>query len=194
MRYSVFLMLCFSFMLWSCQDHKVEINEENYVYEGEMYKLFLTSELQSLDATIQELEEIIADNQGNEEINAALEDAIESKQAVNTKLANIPDIVGFGIVPPPPPCPDGDLCILSGFQYLIFQSEITISAFTILDPQQNQVNTTTGSVSNDLPGSEGQFKYQTFELSQYSGPVSIQLSRTDAQNNTLNYTIQAFKQ
>ncbi|MCW5516894.1 hypothetical protein [Muriicola sp. Z0-33] len=193
MRSTFFLLLSFS-ILCCCENPEIKITDNNYVYEGEIYQLYLSSELLAVDTTIQELEAIINNNQGNEETQAALEEAIENKEAINVKLAGIPDIVALGIVPPRPPCPDGDLCLPSGFQYLISDLSNNITTFTVLDDQQNPLNDITSASANGLPGSEEEFEYQTFDLGQYSGPISIQLTKTDAQNNTINYSIQAFKQ
>ncbi|MEX0288896.1 MAG: hypothetical protein AB3N14_07270 [Flavobacteriaceae bacterium] len=195
MRSTPLLSLILVCLLLACNGKdSITLTEDNYVYEGELYHLYLSGELEAVNTTIGELEAIIANNQGDEQTEIALQQALENKASLSNELAGIPDIAGFDIVPPRPPCPNGDLCLPSDFKYLLTDSNINIGSFTILDAQQNPVVMTTNAETKPLEGSNGQLQYISFEVEEGTGPVSIEVSRQEDQGDNITYTVSAFKQ
>src|SRR5690606_274379 len=86
-------------------ENEITLTENNYFYEGELYSQHLTTEVEELDETIAELEDIIENQQGDENTQAQLDEAIQLRDNIKVEIAAIPSTQARIILPPRPPCP-----------------------------------------------------------------------------------------
>ncbi|MCW5516893.1 hypothetical protein [Muriicola sp. Z0-33] len=201
MRTKIPLALILCVLLSSCiKDYLgggkngIELTETNYVYEGGLYQLYLTAAIDDITIVINDLEDIIKNNQGDAQTQADLDEAIEERENLSGELQDIIDIVARGIVPPPPPCPDGDLCLPIDFRYLIATRNNLVLSFEILDEQGNSLVSDTSPPTRRLRGSRNLLNYQEYDIADYTGFVEIKVVKRDNQQNITSYSIEAFKE
>ena len=74
------------------ENSKVVLTESNYIFEGDLYKLFLNHQIDSLTARQNVLQEIIDNNQGNEETTEDLASTVSLKKETIAIDLSIPDL------------------------------------------------------------------------------------------------------
>ena len=163
---------------------KIVLTNDNYIYEGDLYAVYLDFEITKVDALISDLKKIIANNQGNEQTDKDLEAAIVRKGTLNNELATVPDWLFRRIPRPKPPCPNPSNCNFLGFDFLGSFGNTQLRSVTVYDADGNEVGGTTGE-QNPLPRTRGTAVAHDFKIDNYSGPVTIKVV-TEAKNRLEN--------
>jgi len=191
MRISIVTVLLFFVVFTSCDS--VKITKTNYMYEGELYAAYLNNELAVVNDQILQLQDSLDNNQGDQQTQGLLAQAIQKKDELSVDLSSIPDIVNIGIIPPKPPCPNGDLCFPPELTYLLVASETEVSKFTIKDPGGNTIGSASSTKNGAVPNTQEQLFYHNIEVSSYTGTVTVIVERTNADGNTVVYSVLANK-
>ena len=173
---------------------KIKFTSDNYLYEGDLYSIYLNDKIEILDIKIQELNDIIANNQGDENTAKDLSAANEQRLILTEDLQGIISLeqVGLRLPPPPPPCPRPRNCDFSGLEYVL--TSIVTEKINILFLDDNG-DTVGGGTIDDLgilPDSGGQIKYSNLMMSGENFSVSaIQVTVfNDAGKAIRDYLIQ----
>ncbi|WP_036151394.1 hypothetical protein [Maribacter forsetii] len=103
---------------------KIEITSENYLYEGDLYREYLTVEIQNNNNIIKALEKLSLTRQLDEKEKAELNKAKNNILTLKDDFDNILDIVGLRIPKPKPPCPNPTNCDYFNFQQLFTTDNI----------------------------------------------------------------------
>jgi hypothetical protein len=160
-------------------EDKIKFTSNNYLYEGSLYSLYLYDEIETLDNKIQELNDIINNNQGDENTKKDLVAASEQRQILNKDLQGIISLeqVGLRLPPPPPPCPRPRNCDFSGLEYILTPVGAEKINILFLDDDGNTVGGGTIDELSPLPDSKGQINYSNMMINGQSGSVAaIQVS------------------
>lgn len=174
--------------------NKIQIAEDNYVYEGETYGQYLAVSLTEVEEEIQELQEIIDNNQGDGQTEEDLATAQEQQAYLSNEISNLIDVAGIGVVPPRPPCPDADLCFPNGLLYLLTDRQLGDFTFEAFDAQGNSLLTANADGAKSLKGSQGVLNFNELPEVDYVGEITINVIRNDSQGNEVSYGITAFQQ
>ncbi|WP_394750106.1 hypothetical protein [Spongiimicrobium salis] len=191
--YFPFLCICCFFLLNSCKPlHNLNLTTTNYIYEGELYQAYLNAEILMVEETIDELQGILDNNQGNAQTEADLAANLEKKSSLNNELAGIPGLVSFSIVPPKPPCPVEDrTCLPKDFRYLLFPASTVVSKIQIFTEEGQEILTVVGGTTTPVADTEGQLKAQLIDKQLSSGNVRVKIFRKDFQNNEIDFEVKA---
>jgi hypothetical protein len=153
---------------------KIALTNDNYMYEGDLYAIYLDMEITKVDALISDLEKIIKSNQGNEQTDKDLEAAKARKGTLNNELVTVPDWLFRRIPKPKPPCPNPTNCDFLGFDFIGSFGRTQLKSVTVYDADGNEVGGTTGQ-QNPLPRTRGMAVVDDFKMENYSGPVTIKV-------------------
>ncbi len=182
MKTKITLLIAFvSLSLSSCvkdfighgQD-EIVLTQDNYMYEGDLYAIYLDMEIIKVDALISDLEKIIKSNQGNEQTYKDLEAAKARKGTLNNELVTVPDWLFRRIPKPKPPCPNPTNCDFLGFDFIGSFGRTQLKSVTVYDADGNEVGGTTGQ-QNPLSRTRGMAVVDDFKMENYSGPVTIKV-------------------
>ena len=174
-------------------DKEPKFTEKNYIYEGDLYGIALSSQIEMLEVEIQELKDIIKNGQGDETTEKELQQATQNQLQLSEEQNSILSLekVGIRLPKPPPPCPKPRNCDLSELQYLIlgnFAQKLDI----LFSNEEGQV-VGGGIIDNfkTLPGSNDLLKYTYLNITG-SGMdiVSIQVKITKLDGNVLQYDVE----
>ena len=205
MKAKITLTLLTCFVLASCtkwrwhnhhNDNKVQLTEDNYVFEGDLYEYALSFEIVALEEKITELQEIIDNNQGTPEIEEELELAkqeLDEKAAISEGLLTSADIAGrIGPrtpAPPPPPPP----ILPPELRYAVMYELVALDIM-ILDANGELIAQTIGDIRT-LSGTRGRLQYKEFEVlnPEYEGSVLVQVQRVDEEGRQAEYEFEASK-
>ncbi|APA64572.1 hypothetical protein [Maribacter sp. 1_2014MBL_MicDiv] len=115
---------------------EIEITSDNYLYEGDLYREYLTVEIQNNNTIIEALEKLSLARQLNEIEKEELNNAKDNILSLKDDFDNIIDIVGLRIPKPKPPCPNPTNCDYFNFQNLFISGNaemINIEAYNTSD-------------------------------------------------------------
>jgi len=164
---------------------EIALTKDNYMYEGDLYAIYLNLEITKVDALISDLEKIIEDNQGNEQTVNDLESANARKATLKNEIITIPDWLFRRIPRPRPPCPNPTNCDdFFNFDFIGSFGPTQLKSVTVLDEGGNEVGGTTGQ-QNPLPRTRGTAVVDDFKMENYSGPITIEVV-TEAENRLEN--------
>lgn len=190
MKTKILLLILITMFTFSCDDENsqnenIELTDNNYIYEGDLYKQYLNDELAIVENEITQLQEIIDNGQGDNQTQIDLDEAIQERENIITNIDSIISLVTFGIIPPPPP-PQPCSCFTPELQYFITLESTSGLQIDILNEGGEQI-ASTNQILNFLPNYDNQLKYKTISIPEEYGNVSFQVVKTDNQNNTINY-------
>jgi len=154
--------------------HDINFTEKNYVYEGDLYSIYLDDEIEILDIKIQELEDIIYNNQGDQNTQNDLVAATEQRNMLNDELQGIVSLeqVGLRLPPPPPPCPRPRNCDFSGLEYILTDVSVDKIRIIFLDDNGNTIGGGTIDDLGTLPDSAGQINFSKLMINGQQGSVA----------------------
>lgn len=192
MKTKPILIIAFAALLMtSCiKDHighgglDINFTEKNYVYEGDLYRIYLDDEIEILDIKIQELEDIIYNNQGDQNTQNDLEAATEQRNMLNDELQGVFSLeqVGLRLPPPPPPCPRPRNCDFSGLEYILTDVSVDKIRIIFLDDNGNTIGGGTIDDLSTLPDSAGQINFSNLMINGQQGSVAaIQVQAFNSQ-------------
>lgn len=182
MKSKLLLIVLSSVILSSCikdftgtisEKEKIELTSENYIYEGDLEKYYINSEIQLIDiklknATAEESKELLI-----------VKDELKQRFA---QISSFDEVMrGWPI-----PCdmPNGK-CVPVRFEYFIFNikfSQIKCTISTI----NGEVLTTIDKLS-PLPGFESDLQYLEINAKGFGDQIIIQIEKTDELGDTLIY-------
>lgn len=159
-------------------EKEVTITENNYFYEGELYSQHLTNKVEELDETIAELEDIIENQQGDENTQEQLDEAVQLRDNLKVEIADIVSIKGGGIIPPMPPCPVNVCIPLLNLQYVLTPQNVTLLQVELFTEDDVLIGSSSSSFNVFTPDND--FKYQEMNIldNSYEGSITVKITRT----------------
>ena len=190
MKTKITLLIAFvSFSFTSCvKDYighgsdKIELTEDNNIYEGDLYLTFLEAEIEILDKQIKELE-----GSQDESLDELKEKRAAFSQELNSNL--VPDFLFKRIPRPTPPCPQPLQCSFVNFDFITSLNSTKLVSLTIVDANGEAIGGTTGE-QNTLLDSEGRIIVDTFKLENYKGQATIEVITEGGNRLTNTYVFQ----
>lgn len=201
MKIKVSFLVFFCIALTSCSkyyghgdpydDDEIVLTETNYVFEGDLYKLFLTGQIDSLTSRAKILQAIIDNNQGTDEIKADLAATTALNNETAALEADIPgldDLVSrFGIRIPPRVGPRPG--VIDGLvSYVVFY-DLNEYSGVFFDTKGKKVGQT-AKTAKAVKGSKDQLQGVKIDLSEVLLPGSYLLKsiRVDSDGTQASYT------
>lgn len=171
---------------------KIVLTQDNYVYEGDLYRVYLDQEIAKLDVTIEALNAIIANNQADQTTLNDLKAAEEAKENFLSEISTIIDLqqVGITIPRPRPPCPKPRNCDFTAFEYLLAPITAEKLEFRIRNGDGKTIG---GGIIDDLgplPGTGGQIQYSRLMIDSYKDPITISVTVFDVNGNVGSYNVE----
>lgn len=185
MNKKILSTLILSVLFFACGDdgfnedeNEITFKENNYFYEGELYSQYLTSEIEELDETIAELEDIIENQQGDENTQEELDEAIQLRDNIKIEIADIVSIKVGGIIPPMPPCPVGNCIPLPDLQYVLTPQNVDLLQVELFTANDVLIGSSSSSLNVFTPDDD--FKYQEMNIidNSYKGVITVKVKRT----------------
>ena len=171
---------------------KIEFTKENYVYEGELYRVYLNAEIEKLEITIEALKDILAKNNGDEEAKKELASARALRGVLKDDVGSIISLeqVGIRLPSPPPPCPIPNNCDFSGLEYILTSSQTAKIQVLFFDDKDNVIGGGTFDELSLLPGTEGQISFSRLMIGKYESPVTkIRVEATNFDETIRSYEL-----
>ncbi|MEX0272849.1 MAG: hypothetical protein AB3N16_00550 [Flavobacteriaceae bacterium] len=170
----------------------IEFTETNYVYEGHLYQIHLKAEIKALDIEIKELEDILANGQGDNNTQQELAKAYEQRDFLNKELQGIIDLeqVGLKLPKPKPPCPNPQNCDFSDLKYVLTDSKVQQIYLQFYNAQDQLVGG--GNIDDlmSLAGSKGQLHYSHLGMAPNTGVVAkIKVFVKTSDKNERSYVV-----
>ncbi|MEP2057910.1 MAG: hypothetical protein ABJJ05_08900 [Maribacter litoralis] len=146
---------------------KIELTNENYLYEGDLYREYLTVEIQNNNNIIEALEKLSLARQLDEKEKAELNKAKNNILTLKDDFENIIDIVGLRIPKPKPPCPNPTNCDYFNFQNLFISGNAEMINIEAYDTSGKLVPIEIGEFSPfpdlDIPVQISSFKIESYK-------------------------------
>jgi len=215
MRKNFFVLASFILVLvtvFSCDDddnlnngndNQIVLTNENNLYEGDLYILYLEEEIISTENTIFMLQDLIDNNQGTPEIELQLEEAEQQLGTLNTNLAIQMGIEAEYVLPPrvprrppnppnpPSPC-IGCVPLAGSFSFITITPDIVNLNIRILDfNTEEEVETVVFNSFNPAENYNGVVSIQPASLNNFTGQVILIIEREDINGATASYSLNA---
>lgn len=195
------LLVLSLFLLTSCihdyyggdgKEEEIELTDENYLYEGDLYTIYLNTEIAEVETRILELEDIIGNNQASEEIKKEYEEKELLLDNLFSELNDIIDLdqVLIGRPKPRPPCPEPKNCDYLLFEYVMVPSTVKEVSLKILNTENEQIG---GGTLNDfdiLDDTQGLLALSKLSISPYEGPIKIEVTIIDETGKDRMYLVE----
>lgn len=171
---------------------KIELTQDNYLYEGELYRVYLDQEIAKLDVTIAALNDIIANNQADQTTLNDLKAAEEAKENFVSEITTIIDLgqVGRTIPRPRPPCPLPLSCDYSLFEYLLAPNNVEKLEILILNENGKTIGGGTIDDLGPLSGTGGMILFSKLKIDSYTDPISISVKVFDGNGILRSYLVE----
>lgn len=215
------LIVAVCFMNISCDEvetttndnKEIELTAKNYLYEGTIYKGYLSDLIVTTQEEIEVLQKIIKNQQSDGQTQEDLAQAQENIEEYYKKLNGIINITAgsrgegdFGIIPPPPPPPPCPQLIGSDGNPVINFTCITIDdsqTYIVTTNETTELVVSFYTTNNELIGKsnsnlislqeyDNEIKVQLINLPYYEGEVLLKIEKTDNQRNTIIYETRAY--
>ncbi len=165
---------------------KIELTADNYLYEGNLERLFLTEKIAAIDIRIKELEEVeIADpkyNDAQAEIAALSEDRDDSKQQISL-IKGIEQVYkDFPI-----PCdgfPNGK-CVPVRLEYFVLSKFYKEALVVVTDSKGRSASDNLV----DLPGFENELQYIRIPIFDDGNGIRIEFFKRDVNGEESVYNL-----
>lgn len=156
----------------------IVLTEDNYLYEGDLYTIYLNSEIAPIETRISKLKDLIDNNKATEADKLEYEAKQGSLNQLNTELNNINDLgqVLIGKPKPRPPCPQPRNCDFTLFEYIVVPSTVKEISLKILNDKDEQIG---GGTLNDfkmLDDTQGLLSISNLSIPAYKGPIKIEVT------------------
>lgn len=215
MRKNFFVLASFILVLvtvFSCDDddnlnngndNQIVLTNENNLYEGDLYTLYLEREITNTENAIAEFQFYIDNNQGTPEIELQLEEAEQQLGTLNTNLAIQMGIEAEYVLPPrvprrppnppnpPSPC-IGCVPLAGSFSFITITPDIVNLNIRILDfNTEEEVETVVFNSFNPAENYNGVVSIQPASLNNFTGQVILIIEREDINGATTSYSLNA---
>ena len=199
MKTKPIIIIAFAALLMaSCiKDHighggdKIELTQDNYVYEGDLYRVYLDQEVAELDVTIAALNDIIANNQADQTTFEDLKKAEQSKENLISEETTIIDLqqVGRTIPKPRPPCPKPRNCDFTALEYVLTTNTVEKLEILILNEEGKTIGGGTIDDLRPLSGTGGLIQFSELMVDSYKDPITISVQVFDANGIDRSYIV-----
>ncbi len=154
---------------------KIELTQDNYLYEGDLYRVYLDQEITKLDVTIEALNAIIANNQADQTTLNDLKAAEEAKENFVSEISTIIDLqqVGITIPRPRPPCPKPRNCDFTALEYVLAATTVEKLEILILNEDGKTIGGGTIDDLRPLSGTGGKIQFSKLMVDSYKDPITI---------------------
>ncbi|MCK0136579.1 hypothetical protein [Arenibacter sp. S6351L] len=171
---------------------KIELTQDNYLYEGDLYRIYLDQEIAKLDVTIAALNDIIDNNQADQTTLEDLKTAEQAKENLVSEIATLISLeqVGLRIPRPRPPCPQPVSCDYSLFEYLLAPNTVEKMEILILNANGKTIG---GGVIDDLSplsGTGGMIQFSKLKFDSYKEPITISVKVFGVNGKDINYIVE----
>jgi hypothetical protein len=171
---------------------EIELTENNYLYEGDLYDIYLNTEIANVETRLLELEDILNSNQATENDKKEYEEKQALLDDLFSELNNILDLdqVLLGVPRPRPPCPEPKNCDYSLFEYVVVSSTVKEVSIKILNADNEQVG---GGQIDDLmilDDTQGLLAVSNLSISHYEGPIKIEVALIDETGQDRTYLVE----
>tara|TARA_R110000868_G_scaffold22076_2_gene90873 strand:+ start:2522 stop:3130 length:609 start_codon:yes stop_codon:yes gene_type:complete len=171
---------------------KIELTQDNYLYEGDLYRVYLDQTIAKLDFTIAALNDIIANNQADQTTLDDLKAAEQAKENLDSEKAKIISLeqVGLRIPRPRPPCPQPVSCDYSLFEYLLAPNTVEKLQILILNENGKTIGGGTIDDLSPLSGTGGMIQFSKLKIDSYTDPISISVQVFDGNGIVRSYIVE----
>ncbi|MBD1263105.1 hypothetical protein HZY62_21125 [Maribacter polysiphoniae] len=192
MKTKLFITIAFlSLLLTSCiKDYlgdtggdKIELNSENYLYDGDLERIFLEEQIDRLTDEIAQLNEIAQLDENDPKI----EELIKQRVNFKDRLAQIIDLsaVGLDLVIP---CdtPNGK-CVPRLLEYFVFYKNIEQAVVYVKNI--NGENIGISDKLTPLPEFKNELQYIRVPVDSHAKGIIIEIIKKDDQGNEITSTV-----
>lgn len=151
----------------SKRDSKIEITEDNYLYEGDLYKEYLNLETQKNYIQIEALEKLRKTRPLDDQEKKDLDNAQTNLLSLKAEFNDIIDIVGIRIPKPKPPCPNPTNCDFVNLDYLFISDDVMEINIQAYDTKDNLVQIEFGEFS-PYPNPDSPARLSSFKMGSYA--------------------------
>ena len=171
---------------------KIELTQDNYLYEGDLYRVYLDQEIAKLDVTIAVLNDIIANNQADQTTYEDLKEAEQAKENFISEEATIISLEQVGrIIPKPlPPCPKPRNCDFTAFEYVLAPNTVEKLEILILNEDGKTIGGGTIDDLSTLSGTGGLIQFSKLKVDSYKDPITISVQVFDVNGNKSGYKVE----
>lgn len=177
------------------EDEDIVLTEDNYIFEGDLYKHALKVEIDSLGNRANDLKKIIDNGQATEEIKmdyTATVQQLDGTVAREATILGYNDLVGkLGprTAPPRGPAPT---VIPPDLKYVV-STNLSTYELVGLDEQGKEVVSSENGDRKIIPGTGGLLQAQKARITdaQYSGAVRLTAKRVNEDGEAAQYTVNA---
>tara|TARA_R110000868_G_scaffold87844_2_gene245346 strand:+ start:11608 stop:12216 length:609 start_codon:yes stop_codon:yes gene_type:complete len=171
---------------------KIEFTQDNYLYEGDLYRVYLDQQITKLDVTITALNDIIANNQADQTTLDDLKAAEQAKENLDSEKAKIISLeqVGLRIPRPRPPCPQPHTCDFTAFDYLLTTNTAEKIELLILNENGKTIG---GGIIDDLgplSGTGGMIQFSQLKVDSYKDPITLSVKVYEVNGIVRSYTVE----
>ena len=174
-------------------DKEPKFTEKNYIYEGDLYGIALSSQIEMLEVEIQELKDIIKNGQGDETTEKELQQATQNQLELSEELNSILSLekVGIRLPPVPPPCPRPRNCDFSELEYFVVANFVKEINILFSNGQGEVIGGGTLDSFQTLPGSNNLLKYTNLNINGSGKDItSIQVKVTQLDDILTGYGVE----
>lgn len=199
MKTKIFLSLCMFLVFASCikdfnggNKEEIKLTEDNYLYEGHLYQIYLDQEIEKLDVEIEVLEDIVANNQANQTTLDELATAKNKKVEFNAEIGSIVSIEELErrIPSPRPPCPRPRNCDFTLFQYILAGKNVKGITLRVLNEDGKTIGGGTIDELSPLPDTKDLIKFSKLNIAPYTGAISIAIEVSNEAGNIRSYIVE----
>lgn len=175
----------------------VNLTPTNYVYEGDIYRFFLTSEIESLINQIEIWEAIGPNDEGFNEAQENIAAAENTINLNNELLESTITGVQIGLPPIPPPPPPPCFCfddLYNLMDYIVVDNSTIGLIATLTDENQESVFSTDLSGSMEIEDFQDSLVAYNFNKLQdnFTGKGFLTINRVLADETAVSYTVEVF--
>ena len=171
---------------------KIELTQDNYLYEGDLYRVYIDQEVAKLNVTIAALNDIIANNQADQTTYEELKNAEQSKENFILEEATIISLeqVGRTIPKPRPPCPKPRNCDFTALEYVLAPNTAEKLEILILNENGKTIGGGTIDELSPLPFTGNIIQYSRLMVDSYKDPITISVQVFDVNGNDRSYIVE----
>ena len=173
----------------SKSENKIEITQDNYLYEGDLYKEYLNLETKKNYIQIEALEKLSKTRPLDDQEKKDLDSAYTNLLSLKAEFNDIIDIVGIRIPKPKPPCPNPTNCDFVNLEYLFISDDVMEITMQAYDTKDDLVQIDLGEFSS-YPNPDSPARLSSFKIGSYAkGGLLIKVQVLKADETIREYFI-----
>ena len=163
-----------------------KVTADNSLYEGDLYRYYLNTEIEKTDLEIKALQELVDSGKGGDDAKKKLELTLSKKASLNVDLGNILDVY-IGIKPPRPPCPRPRNCDF-GFDFVVAPAGAKNLEVFVRDSNGYSKGGTIGSIK-EMALPKGTLSVVPFNFKNFKGKGTVEVKFTNSAGSERQYVI-----